>query len=53
MINISNSMIHELVELVNKNCVEIEVFETEDGKSQSITISPCSSFVDDSTDYTE
>ncbi len=46
MINISTSMIHELVELVNKNCVEIEVWESDDNKSQSITISPCSSFVE-------
>lgn len=53
MINISTSVIHELVELVNKNCVEIEVFETDDGKSQSITISPCGSLTDDNTDYTE
>ena len=53
MINISTSMIHELVELVNKNCVEIEVWESDADKSQSITISPCSSFADDSTGYME
>ena len=40
MINICTSMIHELVEVVNKNHVEIEVWETENDKSQSITIRP-------------
>lgn len=53
MINISTSMIHELVELVNKNCVEIEIWESDADKSKSITISPCGSLTDDNTDYTE